>query len=197
MTTTTLPHSPENALATRAAEAFQGYRDGRPERMGDLVDMLTTLLWNTARAQGADQQTAEDAVQTAWVRLIESGDSIKEPRAVLQWLVVTTRRETWRMVRQKRRVQGEESMPLDAVAEGPGPETLAVLTERQHVLWGHLHTLPEKCRALLRVIAFAERPDYAMIAEALGMPVGSIGPTRGRCLAKLRAALSTDTRWVG
>jgi len=62
-------------------------------------------------------------------------------------------------------------------------------------LWQHVAGLPERCRALLRVIAFADRPDYSSVAEALGMPVGSIGPTRGRCLAKLRQLLSADPAW--
>ena len=62
-------------------------------------------------------------------------------------------------------------------------------------LWRHIAALPERCRALLRVIAFADRPDYAELALALGMPQGSIGPTRGRCLAKLRVALAADPSW--
>ena len=64
-----------------------------------------------------------------------------------------------------------------------------------HRLWQHIEGLPERCRALLRVIAFADRPDYAELAQALGMPQGSIGPTRGRCLAKLRLALAQDPSW--
>ena len=59
----------------------------------------------------------------------------------------------------------------------------------------HIAALPERCRALLRVIAFADRPDYAELSKALGMPQGSIGPTRGRCLAKLRLALAADPAW--
>ena len=66
---------------------------------------------------------------------------------------------------------------------------------RDHRLWQHVEGLPERCRALLRVIAFADRPDYAELAKALGMPQGSIGPTRGRCLAKLRLALAADPSW--
>ena len=62
-------------------------------------------------------------------------------------------------------------------------------------LWQHIAQLPERCQALLRVIAFSDRPDYAAVAKALGMPVGSIGPTRGRCLAKLRHLLANDTSW--
>ena len=69
------------------------------------------------------------------------------------------------------------------------------LDERQRRLWEHVKALPERCRQLLSVIAFADRPDYARLAEALGMPVGSIGPTRGRCLAKLRDVLTGDPRW--
>ena len=59
----------------------------------------------------------------------------------------------------------------------------------------HISQLPERCRALLRVIAFADRPDYADLAKALDMPQGSIGPTRGRCLAKLRLSLANDPSW--
>ena len=55
--------------------------------------------------------------------------------------------------------------------------------------------MSERCQALLRIIAFVDRPDYVAVSQALGMPVGSIGPTRGRCLAKLRAALSGDPTW--
>jgi len=60
-----------------------------------------------------------------------------------------------------------------------------------------VQALPERCRQLLGVIAYADKPDYAALAEALGMPVGSIGPTRGRCLAKLRDALTRDSAWAG
>lgn len=60
------------------------------------------------------------------------------------------------------------------------------------MLWRLVGTLSERCRYLLRIIAFADRPDYAAIADALGMPVGSIGPTRGRCLATLRTALTRE-----
>ena len=65
------------------------------------------------------------------------------------------------------------------------------------MLWAHFQQLPQNCQALLRVIAFADRPDYAAVSESLGMPVGSIGPTRGRCLAKLRTALANDPAWEG
>ena len=75
------------------------------------------------------------------------------------------------------------------------PEERVLRSDTDSRLWHHIAQLPERCQALLRVIAFADRPDYAAVAEALGMPVGSIGPTRGRCLAKLRLQLANDTAW--
>ncbi|MDN5860048.1 MAG: hypothetical protein L0H84_15640 [Pseudonocardia sp.] len=68
--------------------------------------------------------------------------------------------------------------------------------ERREVLWRAVGRLSERCRTLLRVVACGERPDYATLASALDMRVGSIGPTRGRCLAKLRKLLTDDPRWV-
>jgi DNA-directed RNA polymerase specialized sigma24 family protein len=77
------------------------------------------------------------------------------------------------------------------------PDERVLQAEGNERLWEHITRLPERCQALLRVIAFADRPDYAEVAAALGMPVGSIGPTRGRCLAKLRAQLANDPAWEG
>ena len=163
--------------------------------MNELVDLLTPVLWHTARAQGASDGLAQDAVQTAWLRLVENSGRIKDPQAVMGWLIVTVRREAWRI----QKPQGREVKDVD---EGlpdqlPDPSVLAVRQEGHRVLWRHFQALSPKCQALLRVIAFADRPDYAAVSESLKMPVGSIGPTRGRCLAKLRAALSNDPAWEG
>jgi DNA-directed RNA polymerase specialized sigma24 family protein len=75
------------------------------------------------------------------------------------------------------------------------PEASVLRRADDQRLWEHVAQLSQRCQALLRVIAFADRPDYADIAKALGMPVGSIGPTRGRCLAKLRLQLANDSAW--
>lgn len=182
-------------LATRAASAFRAYRDGDVRAMDELVDLLTPVLWHTARAQGASEGVAQDAVQTGWLRLVESCDRIKDPQAVMGWLIVTVRRECWRSHKTGSRgeVELDESMP----DERPEPAALAVHREDHRVLWAHVERLTPRCQALLRVIAFTDRPDYAAVSHALKMPVGSIGPTRGRCLAKLRAALADDPTWGG
>ncbi|GAB3739099.1 RNA polymerase sigma factor [Microlunatus parietis] len=194
---TGLPESDTRGAASRAAEAFTGYRGGRLGSMDELVRLVTPLLWHTARGTGLDREAARDVVQTAWLRLVEHADRIADPQAVLGWLIVTVRREAWRRVRSQR--SGTED--LDAMPERPDPdpdpgETI-LQTDEQERLWRHLATLTPRCQWLLRVIAFSDRPDYAVIAEALGMPVGSIGPTRGRCLAKLWARLVADPTWGG
>jgi RNA polymerase sigma factor (sigma-70 family) len=187
-------------LAARAASALGAYREGDPAMMSRLVDEATPLLWHIARGQGLDEQSAEDVVQTAWMRLIEHAESISDTQAVLKWLITTTRREAWRVAGLGRRVDVVDDVETGAPgpeAADPGPEDAILESERQTIVWRHFRELPERCRALLRAVAFTDRPDYASVSAALGMPIGSIGPTRGRCLAKLRVLLVDDPAWKG
>ena len=186
----------QGTLASRAAEVFQRYRDGDAQAMGELVAMLTPILWHTVRAQRLDKESTEDVLQTTWLALVRSADGVADPRAVLQWLIVSARREAWRVMRgQSRQLPYEIDEDALQTPDDELPESVVLRGTSEKVLWSHVAALPERCRALLRVIAFADRPDYPELARSLGMPIGSIGPTRGRCLAKLRASLSTDARW--
>lgn len=183
-------------LASRAANLFRAYRTGDQAGMGDLVALLTPILWHTARAQRIDRESAEDVVQSSWLALVRGADRIGDPQAVLQWLIVTTKREAWRVAKRADRVEPRDLEAVDAPAPpGDRPEVSVLRDEDDRRLWQHIARLSERCQALLRVIAFADRPDYADIAESLGMPIGSIGPTRGRCLAKLRLQLANDAAW--
>lgn len=188
-------------LTERAAQAFEAYRHGDPGLLPPVVGELTPLLWHVARGQGLGAQAAEDVVQHTWLQLLESAERIQDPRAVLKWLLTTARREAWRVGRgaQREAAHAEVGELLDADTAYPpsgehaDPVGEHVVSSQEHrVLWEHVAALSERCRHLLRVIAFADRPDYAAIAAALGMPVGSIGPTRGRCLASLRSALTRE-----
>ena len=137
-------------------------------------------------------------MQNTWLKLVEHATSIADPQSVLKWLTTTTKRDAWHLVARSHREEPaarDDVRDVEPDATSPSPE-VAVLAEADHrLVWDHFHKLPERCRTLLRAIAFADRPDYAGVAEALGMPIGSIGPTRGRCLAKLRASLTSDPRW--
>lgn len=189
--------SVEESLAARAGRLFEQYRRGDQGQMAELVRILTPILWHTARACRLDQATAEDVLQDVWLTLVRKAGSITEPLAVLQWLVITTKRESWRVAKSQARTRPED-METTGTADQPSDQTVedeVLRDDADHRLWQHIQTLPERCRTLLRVIAFADRPDYAELAKALGMPQGSIGPTRGRCLAKLRLALAEDPNW--
>ena len=187
-----------DSLATRAANAFRSYRDGQAAGMDTLVDEVTPLLWAVARQQGLAHQAAEDVVQNSWLKLVEHAPSIADPQSVLKWLITTTKREAWSTGARGHR---EEPAPhadvagVETDATAPSPELTVLTGADDRLVWEHFATLPARCQTLLRAIAFADRPDYARVAQALGMPVGSIGPTRGRCLAKLRLALVADPRW--
>src|SRR6266550_309912 len=151
-------------------------KPGRAARMADLL--------SAARADG------EDVLQTVWMRLITHLDGIHDAGALTSWLVTTTKREAWRV-----RAAGRKQVPVDQDVftdirdKGLGSEEQVILDDQRKALWVAIGQLPRRCQELLRIIAFAPRADYAAVAHALGMPVGSIGPTRGRCLAKLRALL--------
>jgi RNA polymerase sigma factor (sigma-70 family) len=136
-------------------------------------------------------------VQTTWLELIRRVRDIRSPQALTAWLVTTARRQAWHTRSQERRRSHDGG---EAIAEMPAdraePAELVEASERQRVLWRHLRRLSERCRELLRIVAFVDRPDYTVVAEALDMPRGSIGPTRGRCLAKLRESLLADPGWA-
>ena len=193
-----MPGKLEDGLATRAGRLFAAYRAGDEAVMADLVRTLTPILWHTVRAVRLDTAAAEDVLQTVWLTLVRKADTITEPQAVLQWMIVTTRREAWRVAKAATRVRPEDfdsAVGQDQTPSGESVEDDVVAADSQNRLWQHIQTLPQRCQTLLRVIAFADRPDYAELARSLGMPQGSIGPTRGRCLAKLRLVLAADPAW--
>jgi RNA polymerase sigma factor (sigma-70 family) len=186
----------EGGLSALMAVDLRAHRDGDRDAMARLVRRATPLLWHVARGYRLDTGTAEDIVQNALLALVRHGDSITEPHAVLRWLIVTTRREAIRAAQAKDRTELVEDPGKALVApEADSPEPSVLADAAQQVLWRNVSQLPARCQQLLRAIAFAERPDYAALSEALGMPIGSIGPTRGRCIAKLRSMLSNDPEW--
>ncbi|TCO50627.1 RNA polymerase sigma factor [Actinocrispum wychmicini] len=179
----------------RIADLLEAARDGDNKSLGELVDELTPLLWHIARGQGLDRDTSSDIVQTAWLKLLGSLREIRTPVALTSWLVTVTRREAWR-VRNAGRMElpAKDVLFADLPDAAPTPEEQRVTQERRRMLWHAVGQLSERCQQLLRIIAFTRRPDYDVVSVALGMPRGSIGPTRGRCLAKLRDVLHPDFR---
>ena len=181
-----------------AANLFDAWREGDGRAMDGLVRLMTPVLWHVVRAYGLERSLAEDVVQTTWMRLVRGHAAISDAQAVSAWLTTTARREAWRVGKAHGRVDTTDADDLDALLpEQPSPEEQATVSDERRRLWGAVRRLAERCQRLLRVIAFEDRPDYARLAADLAMPVGSIGPTRRRCLAKLRVALDAAPRAEG
>jgi len=174
----------------QAAAAFERWTDGDAVALDELVAVMTPVLWHVVRAHRLASDVAEDVVQTTWLALVRSRDRIEEPAAVGGWLTTTARREAWRVARATGRALPTEDDELARrLPEEESAEAAVVQHDGDSRLWEAVDRLSERCRQLLRIVAFEHRPDYSKIAADLGMPVGSIGPTRGRCLGKLRALL--------
>jgi RNA polymerase sigma factor (sigma-70 family) len=185
------------SLWDEASARFGQWRRGDARAMDALVRLMTPVLWHVVRAYGLERSLAEDVVQTTWLTLVRSQASIVDERAVAGWLTTCARREAWRVGKAHARTLPTEDVELEPqLPVQESAERTAQAADRDARLWRAVRGLEERCRRLLRVIAFEERPDYAKIARDLSMPVGSIGPTRQRCLAKLRTALNADG-WEG
>jgi len=154
-----------------------------------IVERFTNLLWSVARSHRLGSADAGDVVQTTWLRLVENLGRIQDPERLAGWLATTARRESLAVLRRS----GRETPFWDGEADrerladpGVPPETGLLEQERDAELWTCFLKLPERCQRLLRALMAAEPAAYAEVSESLGLPVGSIGPTRMRCLNRLR-----------
>jgi RNA polymerase sigma factor (sigma-70 family) len=178
--------------SNEVAEAVRRAAAGDKAAWDAIVDEFSNVLWAVAAGFRLGTADAADVVQTTWMRLVENLDRIKQPEALPGWLVTTARREALRMIRLQGREMlsdTEVAFSREGVPDDTGPEPSALRKERRRLIWWAVNQLPENCQVLLHLLAVV-RPTYAEVAEMLGMPIGSIGPTRGRCLKRLREILA-------
>jgi RNA polymerase sigma factor (sigma-70 family) len=157
-----------------------------------LVDRFAGLVWSVARSYGLDATDAADVSQTTWLRLAEHLHNLHDASKVGSWLATTTRREAARVARMG--VREVLVDPWAALESSPSlePELDAevIARSRDLVVQEALALMPERCRSLVIALATDPAPSYDDISRIYGMPIGSIGPTRSRCLAKLRALIA-------
>ncbi len=152
-----------------------------------LTGRYTGLLWALGRGMRLSHADTADALQTTWLRLVEHLDGLRDPEHVGSWLVTTMRRECLGVLRRDSRTVATNGLEDIPAASDPLDDAL-LRNERDTALWRAFAALPPRCRALLRVLMADPPPTYAEVSAALDLPVGSIGPTRKRCLALLRKA---------
>ncbi len=165
-------------------------RQGEQRAWDALVERFAPLVWSICRQHRLGDADASDVGQSVWLHLVEQLDKIRDPAALPGWLATTTRRECYRALRGARRLEAAgyvldaENFPdqHSGIAED---ELLSA--ERHAALREAFADLPPNCQQLLAMLIADPPVPYAEISAKLGIRVGSIGPTRGRCLDKLRS----------
>jgi RNA polymerase sigma factor (sigma-70 family) len=155
----------------------------------ELVGRYAPLVWSICRRYRLDRPDIDDVAQGVWLRLIERLPSLRDPAALPGWLATTTQRECLRVLRiGQRREAHERPLPVETVAGGQSTmvEQELLAAERDAALREAFAALPERCRRLLGLLIADPPVPYAEISATLGVPVGSIGPNRARCLDVLR-----------
>ncbi|HWF52225.1 MAG TPA: sigma-70 family RNA polymerase sigma factor [Solirubrobacteraceae bacterium] len=169
-------------------ELVRAASEGDASAWSTLVDRFEGLIWATSRAHRLSQADAADVTQTTWLRLVENLDRINDPERLGAWLATTARRECLRHLRlHGRELRVEDDSLFEAPSEDRAEDRL-IVRERDDALRRAFARIGERCQALLRMLSAPDPPSYEEIGAALGMPIGAIGPTRARCLDKLRGA---------
>ncbi|MFI6823795.1 RNA polymerase sigma factor [Micromonospora sp. NPDC050187] len=168
--------------------------DGDESAWAELVRRYTPLVATVIRSHGLDRADSADVNQTVWLRLVEQLGRLRDSHALPAWLVTTTRRECHRLLRLGRRTQPFD--PYDDSVDGhvgvfllvdsAAPDEDLLRAERRQALRDAFAQLSPRCRELLGLLAGDPPASYREVGERLGMPVGSVGPTQARCLARLR-----------
>ena len=166
---------------------------GEPTAWGELIARYAVLIRSVCRSHRLSDADLDDVAQTTWLRAVEHIGRLQDPDRFGAWIATTARRECLRVLRGRKRVvptADEVQQPL--YAEHADSDEIALAAERRVAVRRALATLPDRQRTLLRLLHAETAPSYEAIGSTLGMPVGSIGPTRGRAIARLRRELAVE-----
>lgn len=175
-------------------ERIRMARTGDPEAWGEIVREFEGMLRAVVGAHRLSSADAADVVQTTWLRLAEHLDQLQDPVRVGAWLATTARRESLRVLRHRARELPDEEPPEPPERDVAPIDRRLLLADRDSGLWSAFARLPARDQRLLRMLVAEPQPSYEEIATTLAMPVGSIGPTRGRALERLRRELDRSDR---
>ncbi len=157
-----------------------------------LVDQYSRLLWAMTRDFKLAESDAADVVQATWLRLLEHIHRIEYPERIASWLATTARHECLRHLAAGKRVlvvRDDHDAFSEAVGHQPDVDERLLAEERAQAVRDALSTLPSRSQQLLELLMADPPVSYTEISDQLGVPIGSIGPTRGRCLERLRLVL--------
>ena len=177
---------------------IQACRQGDETAWETLVKRYERLVFSIPRKAGLDQERSAEVFQQVFAILVEHLDRIEQPDRIAAWLVTTARRETWRFSQQEPFTHplgndGSGTEPPYLASDDPLPDKIVQQLEEQNEIRLALAELNGRCRRLLSLLFFGpDPPSYAEIAAEMDISEGSIGPTRIRCLKKLRRLLASS-----
>lgn len=175
---------------TDSADLLVRVASGRPGAWAELVRTYQPLLRSRVHRYRLQEADAHDVVQTTWLRLAQNLDRIHTPEHLAGWLATVVSRECLRVLRGESRTVAVADTRLASRPDvEPGPEDVALDADTARDLRSAIDTLPPQRRSLVRALFADDDRPYAEIAADLGMPIGSIGPTRARTLRELRRVL--------
>jgi RNA polymerase sigma factor (sigma-70 family) len=179
------------AIETRTtAELVDAARHGEGSAFEEIVLRYERCVWSVVRRYRLSHADAQDVVQITWLRLVENLDRLHDPDRLASWLVTTAGREALRVSRRRMEVGDAEKHLAGRTDDRiPSPEQHALDRVMAGVLRTQVATLPARAQALLWTLVRHDAPAYSELARQMAMPVGSIGPTRGRYLRRLRQKL--------
>lgn len=186
---------PEKKLdTTEVAGLVRGAAAGDRRSWERLVDQFARLIWSITAEFKLSESDAGDVAQTTWLRLLEHIHRIEYPDRVGSWLAATARNECLRSLAARKRVvlAQDDEVLTGAMAAEPEIDERILADERDQVVRNALSRLPRRSQRLLELLMADPPTSYAEISNEMGLPVGSIGPTRGRCLAQLRILLQAS-----
>ena len=164
----------------------------------EIVDRYAQLVWSICLRFGLSGEDIDDVGQSVWMLLVQSIGSLREPAALPGWLAQTTKNECLRVLRAEHRhahagLPSEDQLPVDPDAVVIDDEVLRA--ERDAALRAAFAELPPRCRELLSMLIRDPPCRYEDISATLGIPIGTIGPVRGRCLERLRRSPHLRFLW--
>jgi RNA polymerase sigma factor (sigma-70 family) len=185
---------PERGVGLDIAQVVLCATDGEVWAWERLIDQYGRLIWATTHDFKLAESDAADVVQATWLRLIENIHRLEYPERVGSWLAATARHECMRsLTARKKIVLAPDDAPLDSAAlHEPEIDERLLAEERAQTVREALSRLPWRWQRLLELLMADPPASYADISDQLGLPVGSIGPTRRRSLEKLRVMLQTS-----
>ena len=193
------PDSKAQYLLASDPDIIRACLKGKSAAWEALIERYAALLYSLCLRSGLSQADAEDVFQDVCVILLDHLGDLRDTKRLAGWLISTTKREIWRVQERKRPQLTTELGAAEwtwesargVFSERPdSPEKDVIELENQQMMCEALARLPERCRRLLDLLYNAEAPpEYRDIAALFAMPVGSVGPTRARCLKSLRKLL--------